>query len=434
MTGPNPMACWSSIPDARPTHIQGVTAVRIAEVRQLLRGKQLRRLYLGTVISDLGGQFGVVAIAFAVLHIGSPALLGVVLAARTLPAGALVLVGGYFADRVPRHVQMALADIVRAGAQTLTAFAVVADVSYSAVLVVGAQAAYGVAEAFFRPASLGLVPRLVERSALPTANALMGLTKNISRPAGPAIGGVVVALLGPSWALGIDAATFVVGAFLVSRIRVSVPRADKSDTEGRRERLRGVLTQDWLLAMLITSAIFQAAVLGPLLVAGPIVATDLGGSVVWGLLLGAVGLGSVLGSLLAGRLGPRRPLVAMSAAVAVTAVYPLTLSLGRPLVLLLGMAVIYGLGLAVVGNIYLTVLHQRIPDRFLGRVLGIDEVCSVAAVPVSQLIAGVVVAEYGTAWLFTVSALAAVVAASVLVLVPGSRRLTETTDQQTETR
>lgn len=401
--------------------------MRIADVRQLLRGKQLRRLYLGTVISDLGGQFGVVAIAFAVLHIGSPALLGVVLAARTLPAGALVLVGGYFADRLPRHVQMAVADVVRAAAQIVTAIAVVTDASYSAVLVVGAQAVYGVAEAFFRPASLGLVPRLVDRERLPAANALMGLTKNISRPAGPAVGGVVVAVFGPAWALGIDAATFVVGAFLVARLRVTVPRSDPTEDGARRERLRGILTQDWLLAMLVTSAVFQAVVLGPLLVAGPIVATDLGGSVVWGLLLGAVGLGSVTGSLLAARLRPHRPLLAMSAAVAVTAVYPLTLSFGRPMVLLLGMAVVYGLGLAVVGNIYITVLHQRVPDRFLGRVLAIDEVCSVAAVPVSQLLAGVVVATYGTTWLFTVSAVAAVVAASVLVLVPGARRLAEPT-------
>ncbi len=399
--------------------------MRIAEVRQILSRKQLRRLYLGTVISDVGSQFGVVAIAFAALDIGSPALLGVVLAARTLPAGALVLVGGYFADRLPRHIQMAVADLVRAAAQTLTAVAVVTNVPYAAVLVVCAQAVYGVAEAFFRPASLGLVPRLVGRSEVAMANALMGLTKNISRPAGPAVGGVVTALFGPAAALGVDAATFVIGALLVYRIRVDMPPSDHQDQHGRDDRIRGVLVQDWLLAMLIASAVFQGVVLGPLLVAGPVVATDLGGSEVWGLLLGAVGLGSVLGSLIAGRLRPHRPLRMMSAAVALATAYPLALSFGRPIVLLLVMAVVYGLGLAVVGNIYITVLHQRVPDRFLGRVLAIDEVCSVAAVPVSQYLAGLVVIAYGTAALFAVSAVAAVAAASVLVLVPGSRRLTE---------
>ncbi|MEU6072825.1 MFS transporter [Micromonospora sp. NPDC047074] len=403
------------------------------DVRTLLRNRELRQLYLATVVSDFGSQFGVVAIAFAALHVGGPALLGIVLAARTLPAGLLVLWGGYLADRLPRQRLMAVADAVRGGAQVATAVAVAIDGgTSSAVAVVAAQVAYGAAEAFFTPAARGIVPRLVDKADISAANALMGLTRYIVRPLGPAFGGVLVAFVGPVGGLLVDAASFVLGMLLVLRIRVPKAATGVTGSASIRDGFRQVLSYNWLLAMIAASIIFQAAVLGPVLIGGPTVTASIGGPTVWGLLLGAAGLGSVLGSLVALRIRPSRPLLAMSALILLIAPYPMMFALGSPVVVLLGAAVLYGMCLAMVSNIYFTVLHVRVPDEYLGRILAVDEVCSIAMLPLSQVVAGLLVQAYGGSVLFWGSTGAVVVASAVLLAVPEARRLTDRPEPEPE--
>jgi MFS family permease len=69
-----------------------------------LAEREFRLLFLGRTISFVGATFANIALAFAVLDLtGSKADLGYVLAARTVPLVALMLVGGIWADRLPRH-------------------------------------------------------------------------------------------------------------------------------------------------------------------------------------------------------------------------------------------------------------------------------------------------------------------------------------------
>ena len=82
-----------------------------------LRERQFRLLFTGQIVSLFGDALTGVALAFAVLGIGSATDLGYVFAAKTVPLVGFLLVGGVFADRLPRRAVMLVADVVRFGAQ-----------------------------------------------------------------------------------------------------------------------------------------------------------------------------------------------------------------------------------------------------------------------------------------------------------------------------
>jgi MFS family permease len=114
-----------------------------------------------------------------------------------------MLVGGVWADRLPRQWVMLTSDLVRgmsqaAGAALLLTGA--AELWHLAVI----AALHGAGAAFFVPASSGIVPDTVSAARLQQANALMGLSRHVFGVAGPALAGILVAAFGPGWVYAID--------------------------------------------------------------------------------------------------------------------------------------------------------------------------------------------------------------------------------------
>jgi len=145
-----------------------------------------------------------VALAFAVLDIGRPRDLGFVILAREIPIVVLLLAGGVWSDRLPRHLVLVSTDGVRGAAQAVTAALLVTG-SASVLSVALLQTLDGSAAAFARPAYQGLVPQVVKSADLQQANALVGLSNSTVSIAGPAIGAAIVATSQPGWALAADA-------------------------------------------------------------------------------------------------------------------------------------------------------------------------------------------------------------------------------------
>ena len=89
----------------------------------VLRERQFRLLWLGQATSTLGDGLVPVALAFAVIQTlnGSATALGIVLAAHFLPVVLFVLVGGVWADRLPRQMVMLVSDVIRGGVQATLA-------------------------------------------------------------------------------------------------------------------------------------------------------------------------------------------------------------------------------------------------------------------------------------------------------------------------
>ena len=142
--------------------------------------------------------------------------------------------GGVLSDRLPRNLVIAGASLVQGAAQAATA-AFVLTGGGSILLIVVLQGIYGVGGGLVVPAEVGLVPQTVSPGRLQQANALQGLSRNLTGILGPAIGGALVVAGSPGSALGIDALSFIVCAAILYRIRIA-PRASTDGARGIRPR------------------------------------------------------------------------------------------------------------------------------------------------------------------------------------------------------
>jgi MFS family permease len=170
-----------------------------------LNEPEFRRLYFARAFSQLGDGLLPVALAFAVLEVdSSPSSLGFVLAARSVPMVAFLLVGGVWADRVERQRLMLATDFLRAFSQGALAALVLTDRAELWHFLV-LTFVYGCGAAFFLPASTGLIPQVVSPTRLQQANALLSLTASAFSVLGPALAGVLIAVANPGIAIAVEA-------------------------------------------------------------------------------------------------------------------------------------------------------------------------------------------------------------------------------------
>src|SRR5512141_84834 len=189
--------------------------MRLGRSLEVLHERSFARYLAAVTISTLGSGMATVALAFAVLEFGSATDLGIVLLAREIPIVILLLLGGVFADRIPRRTILVSSDLVKGSAQVVTAillFSGNAHLWNVALL----QGVFGISAAFSRPATTGLVREAVSDARLQEANALLGLSSSVLSIAGPAIGALIVATGSPAWAIAIDSITFFASAALTA--------------------------------------------------------------------------------------------------------------------------------------------------------------------------------------------------------------------------
>ena len=136
----------------------------------VLRLREFRLLFSAQAVSNLGDRMVPIALAFAVLELGgSAAEVGIVMACRTFPLVATLIIGGVVADRVSRRTVMIVADVVRVLSQGVTAALLIAGVAQVWELAVLAGVT-GAAGGFFYPAVVGVMPLIVPREQLGAAN------------------------------------------------------------------------------------------------------------------------------------------------------------------------------------------------------------------------------------------------------------------------
>ncbi|HMG98732.1 MAG TPA: MFS transporter, partial [Gaiellales bacterium] len=371
-------------------------------MRRLLAQRQFRLLWLAQSTSVIGDEIVFVALAlFVVQRTGSATDLGLVFAAYVLPLVVFLLVGGVWADRVARNRLMLTADLVRFVLHGVLAALIFAGVSQIwEVVVIGVL--FGTAEAFARPAANGLLPQTVDEPDIQAATAVTTMSNNVAEFAGPALATALVLGAGAGWAFALDAATFLLSAAFLSRLR---PRrrdagepvlASPDGGEGRepapaerpgvwaeiRAGGREVRARKWVWA---TLASFCGGVFfgfAPWFVLGPLVAkTQYGHVGVFGLVQAALGLGTIAGSLIAIRWRPRFP---MRTGTLVNLLCPASIMLyaaGVTLIVVVPAAVVSGSGIALFDVWWLTALAERIPPQSLSRVSSYDWMVSLGLLP-----------------------------------------------------
>jgi MFS family permease len=362
-----------------------------------LRERRFRLLFLGQAVSLLGDGMIGVALAFAVLEeTGSATDLGIVLAARTVPLVAFLLVGGVWADRLPRRALMVTTDLIRFAAHGLMAALLIAgDPGIWALATLAAIA--GAASAFFNPAISGIMPAVVSTERLQQANALRGLTEAVGRIAGPALAGVLVVAVGPGWALAVDAATFAISAAFLAAIPMPahVPAAKHSFVADLRDGWNDFRSRTWLWTT-VASTTFGNLMFAAYFVLGPLTADrELGGAGAWALIASAFGVGLLVGGIVLLQIDPRRPALVATLAVALYTLPLAFLAIPAPAAVTALGALVAGAGLAVANNLWETTQQRHVPEELLSRVSSYDWFGSLAAVPIGMLLWGPVSEQIG---------------------------------------
>jgi MFS family permease len=364
---------------------------------RVLRHRDFRYLWLAQSASVIGDCIVIVAIALFVIELtGSATDLGLVLAASSLPLVVFLLLGGVWADRLPRHRVMVATDLVR-----FTLHALLAVLIFSGTVaiweLIAIEALFGTAEAFFRPAANGLLPQTVPEAEIQQAQGLSSLSNNIGEFAGPALATVLVLGLGAGYAFALDAATFLLSAALLVRVRPRRRELSADDVESSsmgiwrelRAGFREVRSRDWVWATLASFCAALFTGLAPWFVLGPLVARAQYGQIgVYGYVSAVLGIGTIAGSLLGIGWRPRFPMRSAMLAIILWPAAAVLYAAGVTLVLVLPAMLIGGGGIALFDVWWTTALAERIPPDKLSRVSSYDWMVSLGLLPLGYVLAG----------------------------------------------
>ncbi|AOP48415.1 MFS transporter [Streptomyces lydicus] len=391
-------------------------------------GRNYLLLTGATVIANLGSSGALIATAFAVLASGGSATdVGLVAAARTVPLVLFLLIGGAVADRLPRHHVMVAANALSCVSQGLFALLVLGGEPRLWQMAVLA-ALGGTGQAFFAPASEGMVLASVSGEHAGRAFAVFRMGMNGANIGGAALGGALVAAVGPGWVLAVDAASFAVAGALRAFLDVSgapVRTRGGGLLHDLRDGWQEVASRPWLWAIVLQFSLVNAVISAAEAVYGPLVAEEhLGGPGPWGLALAAFGAGTAGGALLMTRLKPRRLLLTGTLCVFPLALPSAALAVPLPAAGLTPLMFGTGIAVEVFAVTWMMALHQEIPEEKFSRVSSYDWLGSLAMVPVATALAGPLQDLIGrTTALWCCAAVVVLLTAAVLC-VPEVRHLT----------
>ncbi|WP_338675238.1 MFS transporter [Streptomyces sp. SCSIO 30461] len=394
-------------------------------------GRNYTLLTASAVVTNLGSHGALIAAAFAVMESGGDGGdVGLVAAARTLPLVLFTLIGGAIADRLPRHRVMVAANALNC----------VSQAAFAALVLMGEPTLWqmtlltalgGTGQAFFNPAAEGMLISSVDGEQASRAFAVFRLAMHGAGIGGAALGGVLIAGFGPGWVLAIDAAAFAVAGALRAFLNVSQasrPRNSGGLLTDLRDGWREFAGRTWLWSITIQFAVVNAVVGAAEAVYGPLVAEEsLGGARPWGLALAAFGAGTIGGALLMTRWKPRRMLLVGTVCVFPLALPSAALAVPVPFGALAAVMFVSGVAIEVFGVVWMTALHQEVPEEKLSRVSAYDWVSSTAVLPLSMALAGPAEQAVGRGQALWGCAGLIVLVTALVLLVPDVRNLTRRT-------
>ncbi len=392
-----------------------------------LADRNFRLLWVGETVSVLGDQFHLVALPWLALHLGGDGLtLGAVLMTAAVPRALFMLLGGALSDRLaPRGIMLA-SNLLRAVVAALLTVLVATDHATFVHLFVLA-AVFGTVDAFYHPSLLAMVPSLVAKERLESANALVQGSQQAALLVGPALAGVLVASLGLAPAFGIDAATFFFTAATLFAMRV--PRRGRSAGSEPvlaqiQSGLRYAFREPAMRVLLVGVALLNLALTGPTAVGLPMLADQrFGGAGAFGLMMSTFGGSMLVGAVLAGSLLRRLPLGRLTVASTLLFAASLaTLGFVPGLVSALAALAVMGVGASVLNVRFIAWLQGSVEADFRGRVMSLVMFAAVGLAPLSLVGAGAVI-TYGFPPLFLGAALLMVTVTVLALATPQFRAL-----------
>lgn len=389
-------------------------------------------MLVGTGISLLGNALTAIAVPWFVLQTtGSATRTGLAAFAATAPIAIAGVFGGPLIDRIGARRASILADL--ASGVTVALIPLLHGTIGLAFWQLLALVFLG--SLFDSPglvARLGLLADLADLAgvARERANGASQAIQSLSRLLGPLSAGFIIAVLGPSNALWLDAASFAVSATLVTLAVPPRPYAPvERGAEGYVAQLRAgfafVRRQRLIATMLITFGLvnfLQAPLFAVLL---PVYADRVFGSAVpLGVMLAGFGGGSLAGSLLYSAVGPRLPRrPTFIGAFVISALPSGALAFAPPLFPATAALAIIGLAAGPLNPIALTLIQERTPEGMLGRVMGLVMATATLAMPLGMVTSGLLLEAIGLARTLALIAGATILVSLSLLVNPALREM-----------
>ena len=373
-----------------------------------LQEREFRLFYAATAVSLIGDQLTIIAFPWLALKLtGDSLVVGTVLALAAIPRAIFILVGGAVVDRFsPRRV------LLVSNAIRMVLVLAISILVWSEAITIwqlyGLALAFGLADAFMFPANASMPPRLLADELLAAGNSLVQGTSMLTLIMGPALAGVVIAVMGQqeggmadqlglAMAFSLDAATFLAPVFVFAVIRDRYPPGVDPVSGGFVDTLVEGLRYAWrdrpvryLSLILATLNLIHR---GPFMVGIPVYADRFlsGGAAAYGSIIAAAGVGALFGVIIAGNVR-RIPETRLGTLILID-------------IILLGAALIgitFSTNLAVLcvlfatphimdgylNVIMITWLQRRVPKERMGRVMSVIMFCAMGLAPVSAALTG----------------------------------------------
>ena len=409
-----------------------------------LQSRSFAVFWLGQTFSALGDGAFATALAIAVYQLtGSSLAMGLFLMAQIVPELIFTLFGGVAADRLPRRFVLVCSDVGRAVVVLLIALLAWFNLLQLWHLFVLAVL-FGIIGSFFYPSYRAIIPELVVKAHVSSANALTEMSVQLGNLLGPILGAGLVVLSGgsASMAFAFDSLTFVVSVCSLAAIRSGTKVAQENSDEGEiaivgltgmlrdiRDGFRTILRSSWLLWSMIAAAFGLMAYKGAIAVSLPKLVFAVYSSGPW--LLAAitttVGWGAIAGALCAGQVHfRRRGIVGLLGYVLsglALMVFSLPFSHNIVPFVVLPAAFLVGFGINVMQIIWVTLLYELVPSHKLGRVSSVDALGALGLLPIGYVLAGWLGDRVGPATVFLLGGMMMVVLNLLPMLVRDIRRL-----------
>ena len=403
--------------------------------RGVLAVHDARALIGASAASQLGDWlFNAALLGYVYSATGSAGWVGAATICRLLPYVLLGPVGGMIADRYDRRTVLLVGDLLRCSLMLALAAVVATESPVELVIALTALAsAAGTAE---RPAAMAMLPRMVGESRLAPANALLHTVQDLGVVVGPAIGAILLAVGPHAVAFLVNGATFAASAALISTMqRRAAPVGTREIESMRSELTHGLHTARTTSFVLPLFAVVAMAELtyGAQTVQLVLYASNRldVGAAGYGYLLAVAGLGGLLSATVNARLAASTKVAGIVVvAGAVFCATQLAYAWTTELAIALLVTLLGGAGFVACEVVAETALARVVRSEVLGRVMGVFEALSVAAMVLGAVLAPVLVARTSLRASFVVLGIATVVV--TVACLAGLRRLGELSRKRAE--
>lgn len=393
-----------------------------------LKYRDFRLLWIGSFFTSTGQWMQQVTLGWLVWELShSPLMVGLVSSSRWLPFLVVAPLGGVAADRFDRRIVLMVMSFVMA--LSALSFAVIVLLGIATVWhALAYSILMGTVWALASPLRQALVANTVPQSDLMNGIALQTAAFNITRIAGPAVGGFLIVFFGTATNFYIQSAAYVAAILLVFPMRLPFREAPAPRAPALASLKEGAVfvLKDKALLSLISMAFIPSFFVLPLTQLMPVFAASVfhGGSDKLGILLAAFGVGGLVGTMTVASIGNVRNKGALALASLVgTTAGLIVFAQSRWFLVSLGVLALLGALQMTFRMANNTLVQSRIPDALRGRVMSIY-MMEHGFTPAGSLVMGGLTESLGAALAVTIlGGLGLLVAVALNLRLPSVRRL-----------